>query len=823
MFVVKDNCIKISVRNLVEFMCASGDIDNRKGTSSDVRLMQEGARIHRKIQKSMGAHYHPEVSLKKDFEFNRQQKDRVNYIIRLEGRADGIICDMDENGEGLKKPVSSVIVDEIKTVQNDVSKMTEPVYVHKAQAMCYAYIYASDNSLENISVQLTYCNTETEALNHFKTDYTYEQLKVWFDDLLNGFSKWTDFLFDEKYKRQQSIKNLEFPFEYRNGQRNLVVNVYKTVEAGQNLYIQAPTGVGKTVSTIFPSVAAMGQGYLDKIFYLTSKTITRTVASDTFDILKKHGLEFRTITLTARDKICHLDTRDCNPESCACAKGHFDRINDAVYDMITHESVINREKVEQYSIKHNVCPFELSLDASYWCDGIICDYNYVFDPNVALKRYFAEGNSGEYAFLVDEAHNLVDRARQMFSASLVKEDFLELKKLVKEKDKRLYNSLEKCNRYLLKLKRECDTYIMIDSLGVFPADLERCYSNMQKFMDNHKNTPESVKVMEMFLKVRHFLNMYDCMDEKYRVYAQHDDKGDFVLKLFCIDPSGNISLRLAQARSTIFFSATLLPVNFYKEMLSGRIQDHAIYARSSFPADNKRVIIGRDVSSRYTRRSIAEFKKISRYIYNVIKQKNGNYMVFFPSYAYMKSVFEQFRSLYRCNILNGKEDEEPVLFGYDCIDVILQTPDMNEKEKEDFLNVFERHCGHNDKSMLVGFCVTGGAFSEGIDLKNESLIGAVIVGTGLPMICRERNILREYFDDFGKDGYSYAYVYPGMNKVLQAAGRVIRTDRDKGVIVLLDDRFMTKEYEMLFPREWDLIYPVTGNFVADVVTDFWKK
>lgn len=819
MFVVKDNCVKISVRNLVEFMCTSGDIDKRSTSVSDIKAMQEGARIHKKIQKSMGSLYHPEVNLKKEFEFDRNECGGIPYSIKLEGRADGIICDMTQR-DGKLKPVAPVTIDEIKTVQTDVLKIEKPVYVHKAQAMCYGYIYAADNSLDSIDIQITYCNPETEMINRFKTTYSFLELKEWFDKLLKDFSKWTDFLFDERDKRQRSIKNLEFPFEYRAGQRNLVVNVYKAIENERTLYIQAPTGVGKTISTIFPAVAAMGQGYLDKIFYLTSKTITRTVASNTFDILKNNGLSFRTIILTARDKICHFDERDCNPQKCPFAKGHFDRINDAVYDMITNEMVIDRDVVEKYSIQHSVCPFELSLDASYWCDGIICDYNYVFDPNVSLKRYFADGNKGEYAFLVDEAHNMVDRARNMYSAHLVKEDFLNLKKCIKDKDKRLIGSLSKCNKDLLDIKRECGTYKVLESLGRFPIDLERCYSNMQKFLDNHKDTEEASQVLEMFLKVRHFLNMYDCMDEKYRIYAEHDKDGNFVIHLFCVDPSGNISLRLGQARSTIFFSATLLPVNYYKEMLSGNVDDYAVYAKSSFSNENKRIIIGRDVTSRYTRRNRFEYIKICEYIFNVIKAKPGNYMVFFPSYTYMKSVFDEFCNMYDCVCLENGSNDNDKQYQNNKINVVIQTSDMQESDKEEFIELFDEH---SEVGTLVGFCVTGGAFSEGIDLKNESLIGAIIVGTGLPMICRERNILREYFDDAGKDGYSYAYTYPGMNKVLQAAGRVIRTDEDRGVIVLLDDRFLTKEYEMLFPREWDLIYPVTKINVSEVVCNFWKK
>lgn len=424
MYVIKDNVIKLSVRGLVEFICRSGDIDNRTGGFSDVRLMQEGTRMHKKIQKSMGASYRAEVPLKIELP---ETVENIDYIIRLEGRADGIISDFHEEADGSKTPVGKVIIDEIKTMQSDVEKLEQPVSVHEAQAKVYGYIYMVQNHLSGIGVQMTYANPETEKIKRFTKEYSKEELTEWFETLINSFKRWSDFVFCEREKRTASIMKLSFPFEYRKGQKKLVTGVYHCIGEARNLFIQASTGVGKTISTIYPAVCAMGQSKADKIFYLTSKTITRTVAEETFSILRRQGLSMRTVTLTAKDKICILEERNCNPVKCERAAGHFDRINDAVYDMITHEMVIDREKVMEYAKKHCVCPFEMSLDISYWCDGIICDYNYVFDPNVALKRYFGEGNRGEYIFLVDEAHNLVDRARQMYSAILVKEDFLTIK------------------------------------------------------------------------------------------------------------------------------------------------------------------------------------------------------------------------------------------------------------------------------------------------------------------------------------------------------------------------------------------------------------
>ena len=820
MYVIKDNTFNISVRNLVEFMCLGGDIDNRDTGVADVKVMQEGARLHRKIQHSMGSNYRAEVLLRNKEELTSE--GGIEYELRIEGRADGIIADIEEDEDGNKLPIGEVTIDEIKTMQSDVGKLKEPVYVHKAQAMVYAYIYLTRYNLESINVQLTYCNTETEKIVRFKEQYDSESIIKWYRELVAGFKKWMDYVFDERAERNASIQKLHFPFEYREGQKKLVASVYHTVKEQKVLYIQAPTGVGKTISTVYPAVQSCGNGLTDKIFYLTSKTITRTVAEETYAILRDAGLHFRTVTLTAKDKICHLDEHNCNPEVCEYARGHFDRVNEAVYDIITNEAVINRDTILQYSVKHKVCPYEMSLDVSYWCDGIICDYNYAFDPDSSLKRYFGDGGKGNYVFLVDEAHNLVDRAREMYSATLVKEDFLACKRVVKDMDKRLASYLEKCNKYLLELKRACDKeYIIIDDYcGTFLANLQSCYSYMQKFLDKNKGKPVCDEIIEFFFKIRHFINMYDCIDEKYVIYAEHIDDGDFALHLYCVDPSGNISERLSQGRSTVFFSATLLPVNYFKEMLSGNADDYAVYAHSPFDTDNKRVLIGRDVTSRYTRRNYNEYTKIAGYIHTLTQSKQGKYMIFFPSYSYMREVYDIYIQKYACNVidLHDVEDGSYIYHLSEGENVLIQDNNMTEADKENFLSVFM----DNTSGNVTGFCVLGGIFSEGIDLRDKSLIGACIVGTGIPMICRQRNILRNYFDSIGKNGYQYAYVFPGMNKVLQAAGRVIRTADDKGIILLLDDRFMTQEYQMQYPREWDKVYPVDINNTGKCIEDFWR-
>ncbi len=789
--------IRISVRNLVEFVLRSGDIDNRRGKAAEREAMQEGSLMHRKIQRRMGADYHAEVALRIEIE-------KENYCLLIEGRADGVIID---------SVTGAVTVDEIKGIYRDVQSMEEAVLVHLAQAKCYAFIYALQNDLQQIQVQMTYANLDTEEIRYFHYTYTTNELKCWFADIILSYQKWADFQYEWRQIRQNSIQNLEFPFPYREGQKSLVSDVYRSLLRKKILFIQAPTGVGKTISTVFPTVKAVGEGLGEKIFYLTAKTITRTVAKDTFLLLEDHGYQGKVLELTAKEKLCFCQEMDCNPVNCPYAKGHFDRVNDAVFDLISgpddrlsHSNLINRDVLLKQAEKFCVCPFELSLDTSLWCDVIICDYNYVFDPNVYLKRFFADGARGDYFFLVDEAHNLVERGREMYSAHLIKEAFLKQKRLLKHYSKKLEQRLEKCNKQMLEWKRECEEYCIYDNTGAFIFSLMQLGAEMDKFLQTHPEFPERKEVSEFYLNLRHFLNIYDVLDENYVIYTDFNEDGEFCLHLYCVNPSANIQERLDRGISTVFFSATLLPIQYYKSLLSTREDNYAVYAQSVFSKEQRLLVLGRDVSSLYTRRNRLEFAKIARYIYQTAMAKRGNYLVFFPSYKMMEQVYEEYLPL---NL--GKTD------------VLIQSMGMSEAEREEFVDRFSATEQRFDKECksLVGFCVLGGIFSEGLDLKNEQLIGVIIVGTGLPQICTKREILKNYYQEENGKGFAYAYLYPGMNKVQQAAGRVIRTEEDRGIIALLDERFLRRDYLDMFPREWQDYQVCDLEHFKEKLDRFW--
>lgn len=779
--------IRISVRNLVEFILREGNIDNRTGGGQDPENMQMGSRIHRKIQRQMGSDYQAEVPLKTEIVCD-------GFTLKIEGRADGLIHTKEQ-----------VMVDEIKGVLRELDRVQEPAGIHLAQAKCYASMVAEQEGVDEIGVQMTYCQMETEEVKRFQYSYRSNELKVWFDEVIRQYEKWAKFQIEWRKARNASVKGIEFPFPYRKGQRDLAVSVYRTILRQKKLFIQAPTGVGKTISTVFPAVKAVGEELGEKIFYLTAKTITRTVAEQAFETLREQNLKFKVITLTAKEKICFCEETSCNPDDCPYAKGHFDRVNDAVYELLMQEDVMSREVLEAQARKHKVCPFEMALDVSTWVDGVICDYNYVFDPDARLKRFFAEGGAGGYLFLIDEAHNLVERGRQMYSAELCKEDFLAVKKLVKGEAPRFAKRLEACNKILLAMKKECENYKVLDNISHFGIQLMNVLSETDRYLEECVDKEVRETVLDFYFQVRSFLNIYDGLDENYVVYTEYQENGRFVLKLFCVNPAANLQKCLDKGNSAVFFSATLLPIQYYKRLLSTEKDNYAVYIDSSFDTKKRLLMNGVDVSTRYAMRSREMYQRYATYIFRVVKAKMGNYLIFFPSYRFMEDVYQEFTQL-----LASDEEE---------MELVIQQKHMDEEERENFLRAFEM----GREKSLIGFGVLGGIFSEGIDLTNEKLIGTLIIGTGLPQVCNEREILKSYFDQKGLYGFDYAYRYPGMNKVLQAAGRVIRTEDDRGVILLLDERFQREKGKEIFPKEWADCERCRLDIVEEKIRLFWEK
>ncbi len=779
MFELKNNKIKISVRHLVEFLFRKGDIRSGQGAVQSEKGMEAGSRIHRKIQKSMPVSYEAEVSLKTKI-------NRKEYEIVIEGRADGID----------KRP-DRLMIDEIKGTYRNLDSLKEADFLHKAQAMCYGYIYLQEVEYSKVEIQVTYCHLETEEIRRFTDTFTREELDVWFSDMIEQLSLYTDLIYESRKEGLESTAGLAFPFEYRKGQKDMAASVYYAIREKRKLFVQAPTGVGKTMSTLYPSIKALGEEKAYRIFYLTAKTITRTVAEESMETLQKNGLKMRFTTITAKDKLCVCEKRDCNPDVCPRAKGHFDRVNQALYELVKSEISIKREIILDYADRFSVCPYELCLDVSTFTDVIICDYNYAFDPTVKLKRYF-QGTKGDYIFLVDETHNLVERAREMYSASVYKKDILNCRKILKEVDKRVVTKLTHANQKMLDLKKESTGFQLYEEVDSLYLSFVRLKTEMDRFWEEDIVFEKREEVLDFYFQMCQFITVYENLDHCYKIYGE-EGSDDFYIKLYCIQPSSNLEECLAQSISTIFFSATILPVEYYKQVLCGNKEEYAVYIHSPFDENKRSLLIGEDVSSLYNRRNYQEYYKIYLHILNVITAKRGNYIVFFPSYQFMEQVVD---ILY----VEG--------YPYDY-DLIVQDSSMMEKEKEAFLKSFE-------DGPILACCVLGGIFSEGIDLTGEKLIGTIMVGTGLPQVSSERNLLKDYYEEAGEDGFAYAYLYPGMNKILQAAGRVIRTMEDEGVILLLDERFLKPYYQKMFPREWTSYQVVNRYNSKKTIVDFWN-
>ena len=774
--------IKISIRNLVEFIMRHGSIDNRY--TSSIKAI-EGIRGHQRVQKSYGDNYTAEVPLKYTLTYE-------DLEIMVEGRADGILIEDEKT-----------IIDEIKTTTKDlllIDENTNPL--HWAQAKCYGYIYSMQNELDNIDIQITYYNIDTKSTRILRQNYTLNELEEFFFWLIDEYKSWAQLESDWVNKRNESIKKLKFPFEnYRPGQRELAVRVYKSITDSKKCFAQAPTGTGKTISTIFPAIKAMGEDKTSKIFYLTAKTITREVAQNTISLMRKKDLNLKAVTITAKEKICKMEEVNCNPEYCPYANGYFDRINNSLKDILAKYNDYSKDNIEKISEEYMLCPFELSLDLTNLSDVIICDYNYVFDPRVYLKRFF-DTKTTDYTFLIDEAHNLVDRAREMYSATLNEEKFVKVKKLISKKDKRITRVIKEIQSYF-EDKLEDLTTLDENDLVESEAPLELCeiLSSFIKFVDEYlaRTNEENEELMDLYFDVYSFLSISDFYDKNYTTIYTKTFNG-MTIKIYCVNPQKVIEEKMKKAKSNIIFSATLIPMDYFMKMYSYDEEDFIINLKSPFDVKNRLLMIGDNVATTYSKR-FETSEDIASYIANCVQAKKGNYMVFFPSYKYMELVFEKMKE------------------NYPDINTSIQESNMSEEEKEEFLSMFDE----DNKETHVGFCVLGGHFSEGIDLTNDKLIGVIIVGVGMPQIGIERDIIKDHMKDSNK-GFDYAYVYPGMIKVLQAAGRCIRTDDDKGVILLLDKRYSQRIYQSLFPYEWYPNFRVRkSDDVKTLCEEFWNK
>ncbi|GGD93437.1 ATP-dependent DNA helicase [Paenibacillus nasutitermitis] len=762
--------IRLSVRSLVEYVFRSGSIESGFRTAGS---LTEGTKAHQKIQKHYGELDLREVYLKTEIVYD-------DLLFVIEGRCDGLLAEGGDSGSGKAPDAARLTIDEIKSTAGDLAAIGEHSYpVHWAQAKCYAYMVAKERELASIRVQLTYVQVASEEQKRFAAELTFRELEAFMLELVRGYYPFAWQKTGHDRRRNASLKSLLFPFpSYREGQRKLAASVYQSIADGRKLFAKAPTGIGKTMSTLFPALKAIGEGLLQRMIYLTAKTITRTAAEEAYGMLVASGLHLHVVTLTAKDKVCFQEEMNCSREHCPYADGYYDRVNEALLDMLGNETLMTRKQIEHYARKHTVCPFEFSLDAAYAADAIICDYNYVFDPRVQLKRLLEEQKK-HTVLLIDEAHNLVDRAREMYSGELNKSDFLAVRREYKGRNAGLQRAAKAVNDYFIALRKQ------VEGSGV-QVEAQRPEGLLELLEDFAEQAQgellstggrDAKLLLDLYYAAQSFIRIGALYDQRYVTYVENL-RNEVHIKMFCLDPSHLLKQAGKGYRAQILFSATLSPLRYFMDMLGGDPQDdYSVVVPSPFASEQLEVYI-EPLSTRYRDRGQTR-EPIAALIGKLVAGNPGNSLVFFPSYAYMNDIYELFTAQFQWRTM-------------------IQTAGMAEEEREAFLKAFEAE----SPEPLVAFAVMGGIFSEGIDLVGDRLTAVVVVGVGLPQIGLERDIIKGYFDMQGKDGFAYAYVFPGINKVLQAGGRLIRSEQDRGTLMLIDDRYFEPRYQRLLPPEW---------------------
>ena len=784
--------LTLPIRRLVEFLLRTGSIDSRF-TGFDRAL--EGARLHRKLQRAAVKEYpdyQAEAALKQDYTC-------ADIAYTLEGRADGIFTDKD----------GTPTIDEIKTTTLPPEFITgEQSPEHWAQAQIYAAIYARQQGLPAMRVRLVYYQVDEDLEFTFNHDYSVDALDAIVTDLLTQYAPWAKRSAKWQRMSRASRQALPFPFaSYRPGQRAMMNAVYKTCTEGGQLLCQAPTGIGKTMSVLFPALKAVGEG--GPIFYLTARGTTRAAAENALTLLRAADpdLKLRSVTLTAKDKICLQEHRECTPEACPYANGYYDRVKAALWDGLdTH--ALTADALQALARKHKVCPFELGLDLSLWCDVVVGDYNYLFDPVVHLMRFFE--TAGDYLFLIDEAHNLPGRARDMHSASLCKSVLYDAKKRLGKGKSSLKNALTKVNNIFIEWRHRCEevpgdsrfgrTYFEKSRAEDFDRALTKLCEPLEIWLDEHRDPSETHDaLLQLYFDIRAWLRVADTFDNHF--VLQISAVGSEVrAAMLCLDPSDFLAADFAKGRAAVLFSATLAPAGYYKD-LCGLPDARAVALRSPFDPANMGLWCARQVSTRYKDRADS-IAKVSDLLAVMAAAQPGHYLAFFPSYSYLQQVWEDFAARY---------PDQPTL---------CQESSMDEGQRTEFLAQFLAR----DGKPLLGFAVLGGVFGEGVDLTGESLIGVAVVSPGLPQIGPRQEQLRDYFEETRGAGFDYAYRYPGMNKVLQAAGRVIRTPQDRGVVLLIDDRFLAPDTRRLMPPHWEHLRVVdSADAWKDELAAFWKN
>lgn len=762
----------IAVKELAYFVCQSGNLTTEFFSNRD---LEAGKRAHEYHQSHYNEKSKKEVYIKSEITHQNQ-----TYI--LHGFIDGVLNIKDK-----------IIIEEIKSTLLDLDEITLDYHTeHLAQLKIYAYLYAINNNLRDVNIRLTYLSAIDYIPKSFDLTVSTNELEEFVLAIFEEYVTWLNLLDKATKIKEETITTVKFPFkEKRAGQQKLMKAVYQNFLDENILYTIAPTGIGKTMATLFAALKSLKSK--DKLFYLTAKGSGKNAPVDAIELLSKNGLRIKTIDITAKRKICNCNKKNCNPDDCPFAIGYFTRLKVATFEIFTKYDIFTREVVLEIANKHSICAFEFSLYLSYFCDLIIADYNYVFDPKTHLIRYF-DDDTYKPKVLVDEAHNLVSRSKEMYSATINEDDIRLLRKKLssyKPSARNLCNNVIKIFDSYHERIAEKTIYYDINDDSELNKSLNALKDRVDEILTENKNIKDKDEILDVYFKIMDFCRISTYYSDTHRLLGKiHNDSVS--ISYNCLDASSFILNTINESIHGItFFSATLYPIKYYMDLLT-QANGNFLELQSPFDPNNLQIVIHKNISTKYVDRENSIDSILDAI--ETLADKGGNYIIFFPSYVYMNLVYEKI--------------ENP---SFECV---IQKNDLTEDEKESIIEKFK-----TTTNTKFGFFVMGGVFSEGIDFIGDALNGVIIVGVGLPLICDENNILKEFFEErYPQKGFDYAYMYPGFAKVIQAVGRVIRDKNDKGIAVLMDNRFIQYRYRELMPPHWKNISVISNNYSLKKIT-----
>jgi DNA excision repair protein ERCC-2 len=739
----------VAVRTLCEFAAKRGDLDLRFTPSPSA---QEGIEGHLAVAASRTDHYASEVSLSGTYQ-----------TLLVRGRADGY-------NKALKR------IEEVKTHRGRVEKIpANHTALHWAQAKVYAWLLCERDELTSIEVALVYFNVDSREQTLLLEQHSAQDLREFFTSICNAFIEWAQQEAAHRSARNQACATLPFPFEQLHAeQRVFAQSVYRAATGQRCLVAQAPTGVGKTLGSLFPLLKAFEKQALDKVFYLTAKTSGRAMALDALYLLSAKHL--RTLELVARDKACEHPDKECHGDSCPLAKGFYDRLPAARASASASTLPWSKETLRTLAMEHQVCPYYLSHELVRWADIIVGDYNYYFDLSAMLYAQTVN-NNWRVSVLVDEAHNLVDRSRAMYSAQLEVASFLPHKQTL---PKRLKKDFDRALRVLRRiLKEQTQAY---EAANEIPDALSNAIDTLiatlgKELADEHDQLGSTRPgLQQLFFELLHFQKISLLFDTHFFFEF---DQANACVRIRNVLPAPMLKPRFESADSVALFSATLNPASAYVKNLGLPDNTVVVDVDSPFSSEQLQVNVMRNISTRYKDRQ-ASLQLLTQTMAQQFHARPGNYLAFLSSFDYLSQVYARFHT------------EHP------NIPCWRQERAMSETERSAFLDRFKAG------GQGIGFVVLGGVFSEGVDLPGERLIGAFIATLGLPQVNELNEQMKQRMHNLLGDGYEHVYLYPGIQKVVQAAGRVIRSKEDQGVVYLMDDRFTQAQVRELLPPWWQL-------------------